>query len=276
MLRYHLARPWLGGFRAWRRIGAAPPRALRILLLHDVPEARFDALDRLLDMVKRRHRFVAPDEAEAWLAGAAPQQGRAPCLLTFDDGFASNHAAATTVLARHGVRALFFVCPGLVELEGDAQRQAIAANIFDGRPGAGDLSLMTWQEIGALKEMGHTIGAHSMTHRRLSLLRGEELAHEVRGCNEVLAARLGTRATWFAFPFGSIDSVSAAALAVIASDYRFCRSGVRGPNTGATDRLALRADHIDLEAPDAYLSLVVEGGLDWRYATHRRRLDALR
>jgi peptidoglycan/xylan/chitin deacetylase (PgdA/CDA1 family) len=276
VLRYHLARPWLGGLRAWRRIGAAPPPALRILLLHDVPEARFDALDRLLDMVKRRHRFVAPDEAEAWLAGAAPQQGRAPCLLTFDDGFASNHAAATTVLARHGVKALFFVCPGLVELEGQAQRQAIATNIFDGRPGVADLSLMTWQEIGALKEIGHAIGAHSMTHRRLSLLRGEELAHEVRGCNEVLAARLGKRAIWFAFPFGSIDSVSAAALAVIASEFRFCRSGVRGPNTGATDRMAVRADHIDLEAPDAYLSLVVEGGLDWRYATQRRRLDALR
>ena len=115
-----------------------------------------------------------------------------------------------------------------------------------------------------------------MTHRRLSSLHGDELSSEVLGCNEVLAARLGARATWFAFPFGSIDSVSAAALAVIASEYRFCRGGVRGPNTGATDRMALRADHIDLEAPDAYLSLVVEGGLDCRYARSRRRLDALR
>ena len=279
MLRYHLARPWLCGLRAWRRIGAPPPPALRILLLHDVPEARLGALDRLLDTVKRRHGFVTPDEAEAWLAGAAPQQGDSPCLLTFDDGFASNHAAAT-VLDRHGVRALFFVCPGLVELEGEAQRQAIAATIFDGRPGGADpphdLRLMSWQEIGALEEMGHTIGAHSMTHRRLSLLRGDSLAREVLDCNEVLAARLGTRATWFAYPFGSLDSISTAALAVIASEYRFCRSGVRGPNTGATDRLALKADQIDLEAPDAYQSLVVEGGLDWRYAVQRRHLDALR
>jgi peptidoglycan/xylan/chitin deacetylase (PgdA/CDA1 family) len=135
---------------------------------------------------------------------------------------------------------------------------------------------MSWQEIGALKERGHTIGAHSMTHRRLSSLHGDALVHEVLDCNAVLAARLGTPTPWFAYPFGSLDSISAAALAVIASEYRFCRSGVRGPNTGSTDRLALRADHIDLEAPDAYRSLVVEGGLDWRYTRSRRRLDALR
>ena len=281
MLRYRLAGPWLSGLRAWRRIGGARPPALRILILHDVPEERFADLDRLLHTVKRRHVFVAPDEAEAWLGSEATAAARSlpPCLLTFDDGFASNHAAAGAVLSRHGVKALFFVCPGLVDLDGEAQRQGIAANIFDGRRAAADLPrdarLMSWREIGALKEMGHTIGAHSMTHRRLSSLHGDELGREVLGCNDVLAARLGTRASWFAYPFGSIDSISGAALRVIAAAYRLCRSGVRGPNTGATDRHALRADQVDLEAPDAYRSVVVEGGLDWRYAAPRRRLDTL-
>ena len=280
MLRYRLARPWLCGLRAWHRIAGAPSPALRILLLHDVPEERFDALDRLLAIVKRRHEFVTPDEAEEWLAGGELAARRSPCLLTFDDGFASNHRAAETVLARHGVKALYFVCPGLVELDGKAQRQGIAAHIFDGRLEAADLPpglrLMSWQEIGALEEMGHAIGAHSMTHRRLSSLSGEELSREVGECNEALAARLGKPARWFAYPFGSLDSISAPALAVIAAEYRFCRSGIRGPNTGATDRHALRADQVDLEAPEAYLSLVAEGGLDWRYVADRRRLDALR
>jgi peptidoglycan/xylan/chitin deacetylase (PgdA/CDA1 family) len=271
----------LTGLRAWRRIGGARPPALRILLLHDVPEHHFDALDRLLGTVKRQGGLVTPGEAEAWLAGdgGGAQEGGSPCLLTFDDGFASNHAAAEAVLSRHGVKALFFVCPGLIELDGEAQRQAIAAHIFDGRLGAADLPgaarLMSWREIGALKAMGHAIGAHSMTHRRLSRLPGDELCREVRGCNEVLAARLGEPTPWFAYPFGSIDSISAAALAVIATEYRFCRSGIRGPNIETTDRRALRADQIDLAAPGDYLSLVVEGGLDWRYAAPRRRLDTL-
>ena len=278
MLRHRFSRPWLTGLRAWRRISAPSP-ALRILLLHDVPEHHFDALDCLLDTVKRGGGFVTPAEAEAWLAGDAPARGNAPCLLTFDDGFASNHRAADVVLSRHGVKALFFVCPGLVDLDGEAQRQGIAAHIFDGRLGAADLPrearLMSWQEIAALNDRGHAIGAHSMTHRRLSRLQGDELSREVLGCNEVLTARLGAPTPWFAYPFGSIDSISADALAVIASAYKFCRSGVRGPNTRATDRRVLRADQIDLAAPEAYLSLIVEGGLDWRYATPRRRLDAL-
>ena len=247
-----------------------------------MPDDRLAALEGLIETVKRDHGILTPGDAEAWLAGGAPadrRDGRMPCLLTFDDGFASARAVAREVLARHGVKALFFVCPGLIDLTGERQRLSIATDLFEGRLPTAELApglrLMSWQEIAELKAMGHAVGAHGMTHRRLSGLGGDDLHREIAEAGAVLRARLGAEVSWFAYPFGTVSSISGPALSVIADHYQFCRSGVRGPNTEATGARALRADHVDLEAPDAYRTLVLEGGLDFRYAAQRRRLDAM-
>ena len=264
MIRYRLAAPWLAVRRAARRLAGRPGPGFRIVLLHDVPAHRMEALDAFVVRVKRHHGVLSPAAAEAWIGAAAPPRAeRVPCLFSFDDGFASAHAVAAEILARHAVKALFFVCPGLVE--------APAARLA----GLGGGRLMGWAEIEALAAMGHTIGAHGMTHCRLSALSGADLGREIAASGERLRARLGAPVDWFAYPFGDIDSVSGAALAAIGAHYRFCRSGVRGVNGAATHGLGLRADHVDLEAPAAYRALAVDGGLDFRYARARRRLDAM-
>ena len=282
MLRYRLARPWLTGLKVLRALSRHQTAAFRILLFHDVADDRLAALDRLIETVKRDYGVLTPGDAEAWLEDGAPthrRDGRMPCLLTFDDGFASGHAVARGVLARHGVKALFFVCPGLIDLPGDRQRLRVATDVFEGRVEAAELApglrLMSWQEVRELEAMGHAVGAHGMTHRRLSGLGGEDLHREIAEAGSVLRARLGAEVSWFAYPFGTVSSISGPALGVIADHYRFCRSGVRGPNTEITRPRALRADHVDLEASDAYRTLVLEGGLDFRYAAARRRLDAM-
>ena len=134
---------------------------------------------------------------------------------------------------------------------------------------------MSWDAIEALAAAGHTIGAHSLTHRRLSAVRGEDLAREILDSGARIEARLGTPVTWFAYPFGDIDSIDAEAMRIIAGRYRYCRSGVRGANDGTTHPLALRGDHIDLTALPAWRHLALEGGLDGRYRAARQRLDAL-
>lgn len=280
MLRYRLALPWLLAHRLLA--AAAPTRAgFRILIFHGIAENRFAAFERLLGHVKRRHGVIAPEEAEAMTA-AAPSFGRRrrpPCLFSFDDGFSSNLALAQGVLAQHGVKALFFVCPGLVDLSGENQRAAIAANIHDGRLKGRDLApgarLLTWTEIEELTRMGHAVGAHGLTHRRLSRLDGGDLRNEIVGAGRCLEQRLGRPVRWYAFAFGDADSVSEAALRIIGENFRLCRSGVRGANGPGTHRLALRADAVDLDAPFAYQQLILEGGLDVRYRPARARLDGL-
>jgi peptidoglycan/xylan/chitin deacetylase (PgdA/CDA1 family) len=259
-----------------RAVAGVPAPGFRALLLHDVPEHHFAVLDAFVARVRRDHGVLTPEQAADWLdAGTIPKDGGpSPCLFTFDDGFASNHAVARQILDAQGVKALFFVCPGLVDAPPVAQEQHLAETVFDGGL-AGHRRLMTWDEIAELAAHGHAVGAHAMTHRRLSRLDGDTLRREIVDAGDRLAARLRRPVPWFAYPFGDIDSISPHALALIAGHYRYCRSGVRGANRGTTARCAVRADHIDLEAPPAYRALAVDGGLDFRYREARHRLDAM-
>lgn len=281
MDRYRHAVVWLSLHRIMRRIKHAS--GFRILLLHDVPEHQEAALAELVDYVVHEHGVLSPDDAAAWIFGQpftppAGRLGRPPVLFSFDDGFASNARVAREILEPAGVRALFFVCPGLMDLAPEEQREAIAQQMFNGRIAAEDLDpdlrLMTWDEITALSAAGHVIGAHSMTHSRLTLLDGEALRHEILDCGAQLEARLDAPVGWFAYPFGDVGSINKQAMSVIARRYPFCRSGVRGANRMGTLPLGLLADHIDLAAPMDYQRLVLEGGLDLRYIGKRWQLNS--
>ncbi|MDH5748356.1 MAG: polysaccharide deacetylase family protein [Rhodospirillales bacterium] len=280
MLRYHLSAPWLLAHRA-TRIFAPKAHGFRILLFHDVPAENLTAFEFFLAYVKNAHGLITPDQAAAWLAGAPPEgfDGRTPCLLSFDDGFHSNGEAVSGCLDRLGAKALFFVNSGLMDLSGENQRAAIAANIFDGRIKAKALAphlrLMSWDDAARLKSSGHIIGAHGLTHRRLTKLGGADLEREIAVAGERIEACLGGPVDWYAYAFGDIGGISAEALKLISAKYRYCRSGVRGLNDANTGPFAVRADMIDLAAPESYRKLVLEGALDRRYADARARLDSL-
>jgi len=272
-----LAYPALAGF-AMRRlvVPAAPPAgAFRILLLHGVSKAQADSFVRLLDSIAATSGFLTVAEAEARLLGAAraDDTGRVPFLLSLDDGFLSNFDVVRPILNQRGLKALFFVCPGLIDLAPAEQADAVAQNLFGGSPLNAVEPLMGWDEITALAGDGHVIGAHSMTHARLSAIDGDRLEDEVRTSGERIVEVAGTTPRWFAWPFGDIASIDAAGLGVIARHFRFCRSGVRGMNSSATDPFAIRADHIDLAAATAWQRLTLQGGLDGRYRDARQRLD---
>lgn len=267
-LRHRLAAPWLALHRLF-----GPSPGLRLLLLHEVTAAELPALQRLVTWLAEGDRLGRPAELEAVLSGAAPPAGPR-WVFSFDDGFAGNLAAAR-IIERAGGRALFFVCPGLIELAPGPQAEAIGTCIFDGKKGACDLRLMDWDELASLQAAGHTIASHTMRHRRLTRLGPAEIEGELADAAALLTNRLGTQPDWFAFPFGDIASISAEALAIIGRHHRYCRSGVRGAIESATHPLAIPADQIDLAAPWAYQRLVAEGGLDARYRAARSRLAGM-
>lgn len=278
MLRYRFSLPLLMASRVVRTL--VPAKAgFRILLFHDVPKSAFPEFERFIAHVKDSHGLLSPAKAAAWIAGEVPQTpdpARVPCLLSFDDGFASNFDLAGSVLAVHGARALFFVSPGLIDLTGDNQRQAIAKNVFDGRRPPEDLDpalvMMDWEQIRELVDLGHEVGCHGLTHRRLSNLDGDDLRREILVAGDLLETRLDRNSPWYAYAFGDVGSVSEPALKIIAERFRFCRSGIRGLNTEKTTGTAIVADHIPLLAPLAYQKFILEGGLDSRYAGPRREL----
>lgn len=259
-----------------RAVLPSPTSAVRILVLHDVPATAHMALVRLIDHLAAGPGFVTPAEARERLCGRRGPDGRTPVLLSFDDGFASNLAVAHDILEPRGIRALFFVCPGLIDTPPAKRREAIARHVFRGQRGENtlpaELDLMNWPELAVLAEAGHEVGCHSLSHDRLSGRDDVELEVQIGNAKQRLVAAMGRTTDWFAFPFGDIDSIDDRALAAIGRHFPLCRSGIRGLAHAGSHPLALPAESVDLDASQTWIDLGAKGGLDPLY---RRRLKAL-
>jgi peptidoglycan/xylan/chitin deacetylase (PgdA/CDA1 family) len=277
-----MAKICLSGYRLLRKVsGGDSAASFRILLFHHVPREQMVAFERLLRYVLDVHRTITPEEADALLSGRVlpNQHGRVPYLLTFDDGFQSQVNVAREILDQHGVKAIFFVCPGLIDIPREHHRDAIARFIYDGSALSNDLpdemALMSWIDLDALVASGHTIGSHTTLHRRLSQLSEDEQEQEIIGAAVRLEKRLGVKVSWFAYPFGDLTSVDRRSIHIIAKHHQFCCSGIRGVDSVSNHPLALLREQLDPVGPFEYQQLVLEGGLDIYYKIRARRLQGL-
>ena len=134
---------------------------------------------------------------------------------------------------------------------------------------------MSWDDCQLLVQSGHTIGVHSLSHRRLTGLDEADLFREIVAPGQILESRLGVPVTWFAYPFGDIDSIDAPSLQLISSRYSFCCSGLRGINLPKTRPLTLLREALLVEMPFEYQQLILSGGLDFFYRKRVKRLDRL-
>lgn len=279
--RYRTAGLWLKIHRLLSKRTPIAQGAFRILTLHHIPRAHDEGLRRLLAYLSEEHGILTPAEAESRLAGRGhgSERAKVPCLLTFDDGFASQARVAAEILDPLGVKGLFFLCPGLMDSPLKRQAEIISRHIFDGAVAPGELppdqTLMSWDEAASLAAAGHAIGSHTLSHRRLAGLENGARVLEVLEARRVLEARLGIQIAWFSYPFGDVDSIDAPALKVVAREHRFCASGIRGLNSAGTHPLGLFREEIKLDASYDYQKLVLAGGLDFLYRRRRQRLGQM-
>jgi peptidoglycan/xylan/chitin deacetylase (PgdA/CDA1 family) len=97
--------------------------------------------------------------------------------LTYDDGPNDPHTLRLLdVLARHNVRATFFLIGRYVQQRPDIAREIIKA--------------------------GHVIGNHTSTHPLLTLQSANQLRAEFDGCKRALADAVGEHSNLFRPPFG--------------------------------------------------------------------------
>ena len=101
--------------------------------------------------------------------------------VTFDDGHVSNHDIAAPLLASHGIAATFFITVGWTAT----------------KPG-----YMGWNELRALKDAGHTIGAHGWSHTLLTHLNDSDLQRELSQSRLTLEDKLGTPIITMSLPGG--------------------------------------------------------------------------
>ncbi len=262
--------PLLAKNNLLRFVGAKTNARLRIVNYHNIAPEEQEKFAAQLRWLSKSWKFVSPQLFVDMMNGDEPIEGR-NLLLTFDDGFISNRRVANEVLNPMGIQALFFVVPDFVDIvTEDDSRKFIARNIWrDMTPETvpNDWGTMSWKDLAWLIETGHTIGAHTKTHARLSELKEvKELEIEIIECADTLKRNLGVEVEHFAYPFGNLASISPSALAVALQRFNFIYTGLRGDNASSVLGWAVRRDAIDPANSLGLVGALLEGGADISYS----------
>jgi peptidoglycan/xylan/chitin deacetylase (PgdA/CDA1 family) len=186
--------------------GRLRPRAA-VLLYHRVADTPADphglavspaVFAEHLELLRRRYHVVPLPDLVERLPRRAYRDGTV--AVTFDDGYADNLTAAYPIAARLGVPITVFVT---------------VQPVLDGRPfrwDAGDPRAgrpLTLEELRRLAgSPGVALGAHTMTHPRLSALPSGEQARELADGKARLEELTGRPVTLLAYPFGKPADVS--------------------------------------------------------------------
>ncbi len=170
---------------------------------------------QLIDQMRRRAaRYLDRDPVDI-----AP--GRGVFSLSFDDFPETAWTEAGPILARHGVRATYYVCGGLES----------GTNL--------DLPQFRTAHLEALAEAGHEVGCHTFGHTSVLRLDAAGLEASLDANARWVAERLdGYRMTTFAYPFGD---ASLSAKRVVRRRFALGRGVRDGVNRGPEDRALVKS-----------------------------------
>ena len=151
-----------------------------------------------------------------------------PIILTFDDGFQNVHANALPIMKEFGMKGVVFVL-------GDRK---IRFNNWE-EPDAGERSpLLTDRQILELHDADFEVGAHSMSHARLTELPRDKVMEEISRSRIMLEILLNAPILTFAYPYGLLDNN--VKQMVRHAGYRFACGVYTGPGSFGLDPFDIR------------------------------------
>jgi peptidoglycan/xylan/chitin deacetylase (PgdA/CDA1 family) len=177
--------------RLRRALGRSEPASMTVLYYHSVPSNKHSSFAHQMEMLGKHARVVPAD----WRGEADP--ARPTVAITFDDAFASVIDNALPELAKRNLPCTIFVPSGVLgrrpdwAMEGGADRTEVVV------------------EAARLKDLSGplvTIGAHSVSHPRLTSISLERARAEITGSRDTLAGLIGSAVTLFAFPYGDYNA----------------------------------------------------------------------
>lgn len=184
----------MSGTRTVSFCGSVP-----VLMYHSISEGAGptctapEAFRRQMTILEESgYGVVSLTELGEWTRGCRDLPPRC-AVLTFDDGFLDFATAAFPELQRRGWPATVFL--PVSHLGGTDRWES-------SRKGATARRLMDWSTVAELAAAGIDFGAHGVTHRDLTQLRGDELLDEVLTPKRMIEERLSRQVASFAAPFG--------------------------------------------------------------------------
>jgi peptidoglycan/xylan/chitin deacetylase (PgdA/CDA1 family) len=165
-----------------------------ILLYHSVGHGILSSLplvifERQMEMLAERFKIVRLCDLPEAMASTSADTNLA--CITFDDGYRDNYEHALPVLERLGIKSTFFIATGFL---------GKSFPTF-----AGYVPMMTSAEVKELAALGHEIGAHTVTHPKLSTVPLDTAREEVENSKHFLEELLHREVVSFAYPRGNFN-----------------------------------------------------------------------
>lgn len=199
--------------------------------LRDSLTVGVEQFDDQMKLLASRYPVV---DVEDVIAGTFRRDTSRPVIaVTFDDGYRDNWEFAAPILAQHRIPAAFFVSTGMIGtdrgFDHDRERLGMA------------LPTMDWDQLRRMRDLGFTIGSHTVTHINCARVDKETLRRELDESRDTLRERLGIESPLFAYPFGKRADITAEGIqAVREAGYRGCFSAYGGVNDGSIDPFNVR------------------------------------
>ncbi len=243
------------------------PRFLRVLNYHATPQRDAAGLERQLELYLEHFDPAQPSDLDDCLAGRF-EGSRPRLLITFDDGYRSNHDVAAPLLEKHGFRACLF----LPEAEIAADRAMADAAFAQARDEPEPR--MSWPEVRALETRGHRIGCHTRTHVRLADdLPAERLADEITQAGRDIAGKLDHPVEDFCWVGGEEWSYGAGAFDEIRrAGYQRAFMTNLYPVLPGSSPIWIQRTNVEASWPIDQVKFYLSGVMDLAYAPKRRRL----
>jgi len=195
-------------------------RGIRMLMYHRVTDAHPKSrlcvpVKRFAEQMRWLHEHGYRTATMSLLLSHAQIgtfSGRPTIVISFDDGYSDNYFNASPVLAQYAFTGVFFVPTGFIDageqgtepVHSPLARKSCGTRVPQGTVDPADRP-MTWDQIKALSIEGHEIGAHSVTHRKLTLLSRDDAQWELRESKRILEERLHKTVRFFCYPNGQCN-----------------------------------------------------------------------
>jgi peptidoglycan/xylan/chitin deacetylase (PgdA/CDA1 family) len=199
---------------------------------------------------------------------AGPQPGGGPYVaITFDDGYADNHAHALPLLRARGMPASFFVAVGFLERDRDVM--AHLAEVW--RRPSDQLQPLSWEQVAELRGAGMSIGSHTWSHRNLAELPAEAVEADLSRSRAVLERRLAEPVRTIAYPWGKLGRHVNAGTFAAARRAGFELGLISLPRAVSDHDDPMRVARLGVgdDAVDR-LAAKVTGAIDWHAYVHER------
>ena len=132
----------------------------------------------------------------------------------------------------------------LKTLSDEERRRAVKELVADLRPHRTDgpkRLMLDWGEVDALRGLGFSVGAHTVTHPILSRVTPEHAREEIQGSKDAIERALGVTVRAFAYPNGGPEDYSPTTVRLVREcGFRCAVSTRRGLNGPATPVFELR------------------------------------